>query len=161
MGGFNPERGAAFGLAKQGMLHSNVPGRTDKLNLDVPAGSSIVPADVVSALGQGNSLAGNSVLTNMFSKGPFGMNIGKAKGGMRTHQRAASLSKMRFADGGEAKTAPIVAAGGEFVVHPETVANLGNGDLDLGHSILNSFYEQVRENNIKTLRKLPGPKNIK
>lgn len=161
VGGFNPERGAAFGLAKQGMLHSNVPGRTDKLNLDVPSGSSIVPADVVSALGQGNSLAGNSVLTNMFSKGPYGMNIGKAKGGMRTHQRAASLSKMRFAAGGETKTAPIVAAGGEFVVHPETVAHLGNGDLDLGHSILNSFYEQVRENNIKTLRKLPGPKNIK
>src|SRR6266700_2659093 len=36
-------------------------GRTDKNNLDVAAGSYVLPADVVSGLGEGNSLAGASV----------------------------------------------------------------------------------------------------
>lgn len=158
--GFNPERAEAYGLSKQGMLHSSVPGRTDKLNLDVPAGSYVIPADITSALGQGNSLAGSSVLTKMFTKGPYGMNLPKAKG-PRTHPRAASLSKLRFADGGETPMAPIVAAGGEFVVHPESVAHLGGGDIDLGHNILDSFVKQVRDKNIQTLKGLKPPKGSK
>lgn len=156
---FDPERAAAYGLARQGMLHSSVPGRTDKLNLNVPSGSYIIPADIPSAIGQGNSMAGGSILNKMFAKGPYGMNIGKAKG-PRVHNRAASLSKIRFAEGGEAETehAPIVAAGGEFVVHPDTVAELGHGDLDLGHSILDAFVKHIREKNIATLRSLKPPK---
>ncbi len=60
-GGFNPTKGAAIGLAHQGAIKSSVPGRTDKLNLNVAAGSSVVPSDVVSGLGQGNTDAGHSI----------------------------------------------------------------------------------------------------
>ncbi len=52
VGNFDPERGAAIGLSRQGMIRSAVPGRTDKLNLNVPSGSYIIPADIPSALGQ-------------------------------------------------------------------------------------------------------------
>ena len=53
---------------------------------------------------------------------------------------------------------PIVAAGGEYVVHPDDVRNLGGGDLDEGHKILDSFVKKMRAKTVQTLRKLPGPK---
>lgn len=59
-----------------GLIHSTVPGRTDKLNVSVPADSYILPADVVSALGEGNTFAGASALDRVFSGQPYG-----AKGG--------------------------------------------------------------------------------
>jgi hypothetical protein len=159
-GGFNPERSEAYGLARQGMLHSSVPGRTDKLNLNVPAGSYVIPADIPSALGQGNSMAGANVLNKMFTKGPYGMNLSKSQG-PRTHARAASLSKLRFADGGDTSATPIVAAGGEYIVHPDSVAELGHGDVSLGHDILDSFVKQVRDKHIQTLKGLKPPKGSK
>ena len=163
VGGFNPERSEAYSLQRQGMLHSPVPGRTDKLNLNVPTGSYIIPADIPSAIGEGNSIAGGNILNKMFAKGPYGMALSKTKG-PRTHARKSSLSAIRFASGGVNSgrgTAPIVAAGGEYVVHPDTVAQLGNGDLSLGHSILDSFVKQIRQKHIATLKKLKPPKGSK
>lgn len=158
---FNPERGSAFGLAKEGMINSSVPGRTDKLNLNVPTGSYVIPADIPSAIGQGNSAAGSSILNKMFSKGPYGMNLSKSKG-PRVGIRHSSLHPLHFAKGGAVNpTTPIVAAGGEYLIHPDTIADLGNGDINLGHSILDAFVKHVREKHIKTLRKLPGPKGSK
>jgi hypothetical protein len=49
-----------------GPLHSHVPGRTDKINLNVKPGSYVIPADVVSILGEGNTLAGTVVLRAMY-----------------------------------------------------------------------------------------------
>src|SRR6266446_3137571 len=156
VGNFDPERGAAIGLSRQGMIRSAVPGRTDKLNLNVPSGSYIIPADIPSALGQGNSTAGGAILDKMFNKGPYGMNLGRGKGGSRIGKRKSSLG---FAKGGEVgQPTPIVAAGGEYTIHPETVANLGNGDMELGHSILDSFVKQIRAKHISTLKGLKPPK---
>jgi hypothetical protein len=53
-----------------GMIHSPVPGRTDKLPMSVPAGAYVVPADIVSGLGQGNSAAGAEVLNKIFGRPP-------------------------------------------------------------------------------------------
>ena len=159
VGNFNPERGAAIGLSRQGIIKSSVPGRTDKLNLNVPSGSYVIPADIPSALGQGNTTAGGAILDRMFNKGPYGMNLPRAKGGSRVGQRKSSLSKQSFAEGGDVgQITPILAAGGEYMVHPETVSGLGNGDMDLGHSILDSFVKQVRAKHISTLKNLKPPK---
>lgn len=49
-----------------GPLHTHGAGRTDRIKLDVKPGSYIVPADVVSILGQGNTLNGSAVLKAMF-----------------------------------------------------------------------------------------------
>jgi hypothetical protein len=165
--GFNPERGAAFGLAKQatsgsGMIKSPIPGRTDKINLNVPSGAYVIPADIPSAIGQGNSEAGGNILGKMLTKGPYGMNIPKSKG-PRIGARHASLSKMmHFASGGDVgQTTPIIAAGGEYIVHPQDVAALGNGDIDVGHKILDAFVKHIRSKHIKTLQKLKPPKGSK
>jgi hypothetical protein len=161
VGNFNPERASAFGLAKQGLIKSSVPGRTDKLNLDVPSGSYVIPADIPSAIGQGNTTAGGAILDKMFNRGPYGMSMMRSKGprlGAR-HTSMMKPNKRGFAEGGETGAAtPIIAAGGEYMVHPETVANLGNGDMDLGHSILDSFVKQVRAKHISTLKGLKPPK---
>ena len=61
---------------------------------------------------------------------------------------------MGNADGGKVD---IMAAGGEYVVHPDIVRKLGHGKLRLGHEILDELVKRVRESNIKTLKKLPGP----
>jgi len=147
-----------------GMLKSSVPGRTDKLPVKVGGGSYVLPADIPSALGQGNTMAGGSILDKMFTKGPYGMNIQRSKGGTSTKMtRASSLTKtnkMGFAEGGETDTAPtpIIAAGGEYILSPEQVAHIGGGDIDAGHKILDQFVLQVRKKHIDTLKSLKPPK---
>lgn len=49
-----------------GPLHSHVAGRTDHLPSNVENGSFVIPADVVSGMGEGNSVAGFKVLKRMF-----------------------------------------------------------------------------------------------
>jgi len=59
---------------------------------------------------------------------------------------------------GKYRPVPIVAAGGEYVVHPDVVKRLGGGDMEKGHNYLDAFVKGVRHHLIKTLSKLPGPK---
>jgi len=150
------------GRSTSGMLKSSIPGRTDKIPLQVGSGSYVLPADIPSALGQGNTMAGGSILDKMFNKGPYGMNLPRSKSGMSTKMgRMSSLTKVRksgYADGGDVEPTDIIAAGGEYVLTPEQVAHVGGGNMDAGHNILDAFVKQVRNDHIKTLRKLPGPK---
>lgn len=125
-----------------GPLHSVVPGRTDHLPISVPEHSYVLPADVVSALGEGNTAAGMRLLNRQFGTSP----IRRALGG-RTGQM-----------GQTGKPVDIAAAGGEYVVPPEHVATLGNGNLQHGHAVLDAFVKHVRASTVKTLRKMPGPK---
>lgn len=119
------------GYHHAGVFPSSVPGRTDKLPVTVAAGSYIVPADVVSALGEGNTLAGTEAIERQFGS-----------------------HKPRFATGGGVK---IIAAGGEYAIPPEVVKKVGGGDMDKGHDILDRFVVNIRKKNIKTLKSLPGP----
>jgi hypothetical protein len=47
-------------------------GRTDDVPMHVPSGSYVVPADIVSHVGDGNSVNGLAVLKAMFQPTPFG-----------------------------------------------------------------------------------------
>ena len=53
---------------------------------------------------------------------------------------------------------PIVAAGGEYVLSPDEVRMAGEGDLEIGHKVLDEFVKRYRAQTIKTLKNLPGPK---
>lgn len=128
-----------------GPLHSAVPGRTDHLPISVPPGSYVIPADVVSALGEGNTMAGYERLSQLFKMGPHGAGI------------QPMVKRARHATGGRVAQ-PIAAAGGEFVVSPEAIIGYGGGDLDKGHEKLDRFVKQTRAKTIETLRKMPGPK---
>ena len=156
-------RQASRNLHQQGMIHSPIPGRTDKIPMKVPAGAYVLPADIPSALGQGNTIAGAHILNKMFSTGPLGNPVQKAKA--PPTMRRASFAKFKE-DGGEASPeegmgdehVPIVAAGGEYIIHPEVVRSYGGGDIGRGHKILDQFVLHTRKENIKTLKGLPGPK---
>jgi hypothetical protein len=116
-----------------GLLKTPGHGRTDNLPINVPSGAYVLPADVVSGLGQGNTLAGAKQLDAIF---------GELK--LPLHSWRGPL-------------VPIVAAGGEYVVHPLIVSHLGDGVLKRGHNLLDRYVKDVRMKTHKTLGKLPGP----
>lgn len=122
-----------------GPITSAVAGRTDHLPMHVPSGSYVIPADIVSAMGEGNTMAGFRVLNTVLA--PYGGKMQQfSRGGMATGK------------------VPIVAAGGEYVIDPATIAALGGGDIDAGHRALDDFVVKYRKKTIQALRKLPPPK---
>jgi hypothetical protein len=60
-----------------GLINMAVGGRTDHLPMHVREGSYVLPADIVSALGEGNTMAGSKVVDHMFAGKP----AHKASGG--------------------------------------------------------------------------------
>jgi hypothetical protein len=141
----------------KGPIHSSVAGRTDHLPMHVASGSYVIPADIISAMGEGNSMAGFKVAKNIFSApGPYGQSTDSLPYGASGLPYGVPSPKK--AAGGSTDAVPIVAAGGEYVIPPEDVMHLGGGDLDHGHKILDAFVKKMREKTIKTLQGLPGPK---
>ena len=143
--------GAVLNL-HQGPIHSSVAGRTDHLPRHVPEGSYVIPADIVSSMGEGNTIAGFKHLRRMFSGLPRG--AGSAPYG----QTGGPYGMARGGSAGVTGTVPIVAAGGEHVLTPDEVREAGGGDLDRGHRVLDKWVLLMRKELIKTLKKLPGPK---
>jgi len=155
-----------------GPIKSSVAGRTDHLPIHVPSGSYVIPADIIGAMGEGNTLAGFKVARSIFEQPFYGSS--KAGEGKPYHQGTepygehgkpyhASAAPYGQAmpgrkDGGAAPSVPIVAAGGEYVIHPSDVVRIGHGDLDDGHRILDAFVLGMRAKTVKTLKGLPGPK---
>lgn len=121
-----------------GLLRAARPagGRTDTLPVDVPAGCYVIPADIVSSMGEGDTEAGRAALDQMFS---------------------GSARAARATGGDVGQRVPIIAAGGEYIVHPEDVAAMGGGDMKRGHNALDSFVRRQRAKTVRTLTKLPGP----
>lgn len=119
-----------------GIFKGDTPGRTDNFPVKVEHGSYIIPSDIVSSLGDGNSLAGGKILDNL-TGGPHG------------------VKKSGFSSGG---FVPIIVASGEYHVPPEGVAKVGHGKISHGHSVLDSFVKHVREKTIKKLKNLDPPK---
>lgn len=150
------KRGGRIKVHK-GPIHSSVAGRTDHLPMHVASGSYVIPADIISALGEGNSMAGFKVAQSIFSvPGPYGQRAGAMPygGGSMPYGQPAPHK----ADGGETDAVPIVAAGGEYVISPDEVTHIGGGSLDDGHKILDAFVKKMRKKTIRTLQSLPGPK---
>jgi hypothetical protein len=166
-----------------GLITMAVGGRTDHIPMNVLEGSYVLPADIVSGLGEGNTLAGSKMIDTMFKTGPFGVSAAAPKYsapkypspmvpgsssamspfGMSTMSSTPQIGGQQRADGGPVmsgkyRPVPIVAAGGEYVVHPDVVKRLGGGDINKGHNYLDAFVKGVRHHLVKTLSKLPGPR---
>lgn len=56
----------------EGPIHSPVAGRTDHLPMHVASGSYVIPADIISAMGEGNTMAGFKQMRRMFGGTPYG-----------------------------------------------------------------------------------------
>ena len=167
------EGGEVSDKVHTGPIMSRVAGRTDHLPMHVPSGSYVIPADIISAMGEGNTMAGFEVAKSIFEQPHYGEK--KAGEGLPYGQGESpynvnpenmyqqgphpySQPMPMKASGGSTNSVPIVAAGGEYVIHPDDVTRLGDGDIDDGHKILDSFVKQMRAKTVRTLEKLPGPK---
>lgn len=230
-----PEDHEFHDFAQGGLIDSPVPGRTDKLALKVKSGAYVIPASVVSGLGEGNTKAGVAALDKLFGLGPYGMHSRKigtphinyghplrpiprlrADGGraetekalpadhqlgMKVPRGGSMCANCRFFkapnvcgnkafvewNGSEKLPAPadeyccdlyehhakrahggsnaggldpvkIIAAGGEVVIPPEIVRNLGSGDINHGHDILDELVKHVRKQTIKDMQNERPPK---
>jgi hypothetical protein len=123
--------------------------------MNVKPNSYVIPADIVSGLGQGNTMAGGRILDAMLKQGPYGSAAAKPVAG---HGVGIPKPPGHFADGGQTQDGvPIITAGGEFLVDPETVAAMGGGDPKKGHEILDRMVATIRKQIISQLKKLPGP----
>jgi hypothetical protein len=141
-------------------------------------GSYVLPADVVSGLGQGNTHAGAKMWGQaiMAAAGPAGAgtmgalrrgSIPKATvprmGRSMTSSTLGTLTRgsRGFAKGGDIEDedgfVPIITAGGEMLVDPEIVAALGDGSEILGKRKLAQSVMKVRKQVIDELKKLPRP----
>lgn len=136
-----------------GPIHSAVAGRTDHLPMNVPSGSYVIPADIISAMGEGNTMAGFKHMRRIFGGTPYSGNPAPygAEGGPYNEPLPEKA-------GGGAATVPIIAAGGEYVLSPEQVMHAGGGDLDTGHRVLDQFVLRMRKETVKTLKNLAPPK---
>ena len=136
-----------------GPIHSPVAGRTDHLPMHVASGSYVIPADIISSMGEGNTMAGFKAARRIFTKP-------RPMGGMPYGQNSMpyAAAPEGHADGGATGAVPVVVAGGEYVIHPDDVVHIGRGDLERGHKVLDAFVKKQRAKTINTLQKLPGPK---
>ena len=167
-----PEPATPIGGATKlhtGAIKAPVAGRTDHLPMHVPSGSYVIPADIISAMGEGNTMAGFKQMKRIFGGTPYGggkqpYNVKGGPYGMSSdmpYGQGAGPYGGELpgkAEGGETDSVPIVAAGGEYVLSPEEVRMVGQGDLEVGHKVLDEFVKRYRKETINTLKKLPGPK---
>jgi hypothetical protein len=133
--------GEPYSAPHVGPIRSIVAGRTDHVPLDVPAESFVIPADIVSGVGQGNTENGFRVFSKMLG----------------LPESAVPASLQRAAGGKVGGAVPIMAAGGEIVVPPEVVARVGDGNTKRGHQILDHMVRALRKEHIKTLKTLKPP----
>lgn len=140
---------------RSGLLHSAVAGRTDHLNVTAGAGAYVIPADVVSGIGEGNTLSGAKLLHEMFSGAPYGVQMGQTGA---AHSTMPKVPKARAKGGraGSGKPVPILAAGGEFMVSPKQLA-AKFGSVEKGHKIMDAWVVHERKKITSTMSKLPGP----
>lgn len=143
----------------EGPIVSDVPGRHDEHEMNVASGSYVLPSSHVASMGEDNTLAGMKHLQEM---GPHGIRkLAHAAKGAKDILKKHSLKR---ALGGAAKNqenvgqpTPVVTAGGEHVMTPQEVQIVGDGDVELGHRLLDNWVVSNRKNHIKTLQGLAPP----
>jgi hypothetical protein len=146
-----------------GFIESDTAGRTDRLPYNVAADSFVMPADVVSGLGQGNSLAGARIMDAILGSGaPYGAPLaggrrGRASGGAAPAQGAPD------------EPAGVILAGGEYLIHRAHLERFGHRlravgkskaktDLAAGHEWARDFVKKIRAETKRFLAHAPEPK---
>lgn len=171
---------AHLGTPGAHLIHSPVPGRVDRIPMRARPGSFVLPADVVSGLGQGNTYAGAKMWGQALahSAGPAGVtntlkarsfhapSLGRGFGAAarKIFQRGGAVARKIFFQRGGAvdndELVPIVTSGGEMLIDPEIVEAIGRnngGDAEHGKKILVKACLHVRKQVAEHQRKLPRP----
>jgi hypothetical protein len=101
--------------------------------MQLPRGSYVLPADVVSAHGEGNTAAGAADIAKHIHTLP------------------------KLARGGRVDPVNVRVSDGEFAVHPNHVAAIGGGSLERGHALLDRFVQGARAKAARAAATMPGP----
>lgn len=147
----------------EGFLHGITPGRADSIRTSAPSGSYVLPADVVSGLGEGNSLAGARIVQEAMGTGPWGTPVPRGGHGStipRPPRAPEEDAKGGGVHGGKDKVGhpiPVMLSHGEIVLTPDQVAHVGSGNLKDGFKILDEFVKETRKRTIAKMKNLPGP----
>lgn len=156
-----------------GLVHSFGPGRTDTVPLSVAAGSHVIPSDIVSGLGEGNSLAGAHAMSVAMKTGPGGISLPSGP------HRPLALPRMprmtHMARGGDPQfeghaikiakgNVPehmggvrCIVAGGEFIFGPDDVRRVLPYKGKTGHEAIDQWILDRRAKDVKKIKSLPGP----
>src|SRR5258708_1338511 len=153
-------RNEARGMNHVGAIHGAVAGRTDHVPLTVPNGAYVLPAEHVSHIGQGNTMAGFTRLNRMFPI-THGRGAPPPPGDPHSQALHTRASQSLFKAGGVVGEGDdgveIMGASGEYVIDPEEVSEMGNGKIGHGHDGLEEWVNKLKDEQNKVLKKLPGP----
>jgi hypothetical protein len=119
-----------------GLIRGSSPGRSDSIPTSLPRQGFVMPADVVSGLGEGNTDAGGKHFRTMIA------NAHKGK------------ATPHFSHGG---VVPARVSAGEFFIHPAHVAVIGGGDIAHGHEVLREVVNHVRQKVARHAATAPEP----
>lgn len=135
-----PPKMAGMGVASAvpkgivGPVMSDGGGRSDDVSASLQENSYVIPAMIVSALGQGNTEAGMRILTEMFGAG-----------------------EENEENEGESDDVDAMVSGGEFVIPAKKVAAIGDGDPEAGANVLDQFIMGIRGKHAAMLQNAPEP----
>jgi hypothetical protein len=113
-----------------GYIRSDTGGTADKLSFNVVQDSYVIPADIVSGLGHGNSDAGARIIAERF------------KGRLSARTQG---------------TVPVKLSGGEYVIPPHVVKRVGKGNIERGIDHFEDFIKTVRAKTILDLHHKKKP----
>jgi hypothetical protein len=129
-----------------------VAGRTDHLPMHVASGSYVIPADIISALGEGNSMAGFKIAKDIFSvknitkgtpygeKGlPYSVSMPRKAGGGAADSGSKGISRP---DSGGANAAPARSAPAPAAA-PAAPAGNGRSDRYNANQAASARYAQI------------------
>lgn len=144
-----------------GFLSGLTGGRADAVRTSAPGGSYVLPADVVSGLGEGNSIAGARVIDEMLHTQPWGIQGTPVRGnrGLPHPQARIPEAKGGGVQGADSapRPVPVDLSHGEYVIHPRDVMRIGKGSMKRGHRVLDAWVLHERKKHVAKLKSLPGP----
>lgn len=157
--------------APGGLIHGIGAGRTDNTPMVVAAGSHVIPADVVSGLGEGNTMAGAHAMSVATRTGPGGISLPKGPVRSTIPKPPSMGGGMRLARGGdpqyEGQSIPIakgnhpggvkcILANGEWLMRPDEVERVTHNGKR-GHDAVDEWILDRRKDIVKKTKALPGP----
>ena len=116
-----------------GLMRDATPGRADAIHTHIPAHSYVIPADVVSGIGQGNTAAGAKVLDAVCHHAP------------KAQPPSREMVKVRL-------------SGGEYRIPPEVVTGMGRGNPKKGSDHFDDLVKQIRSKTVADIKSQKPPK---
>ena len=158
-----PMPGGSVQVHDHGLIHGPGTGRSDSILMHVPRGGYMVPADIVSGIGHGNSLAGANALDHSFPKdiaSPEGRAHVRGFAPLMKHPFGSAFGQKKMADGGDTDYTKIMSSAGEYFIHPSAIIKK-YGSLKNGHKVLDHWVQLTRKDNIRKQQKIKPPRGAK